>query len=83
MDNKTLGARLKRIRTAYGLSQADMATKLGFGVSGSPIVSKIESGSRKLSAQELHKWCSACDVSTEDVLSGRPLSIEIPGEVVA
>lgn len=80
MDKREVGARLKRLRAAKGLSQTEMATRLGFaGATAASIISKIESGDRRLGALELKIWADVCGVSADDILSPAPLAVEIGG----
>lgn len=74
-DPKTLGERLRRVRLASGLDQAKLAEALDF--TGQAPISRIEKGLRRVSAQELDRWCRACDVSVDAVLSGSPITVNI------
>lgn len=71
-----LGKRLRQVRVANGLSQAEMAKRMAFGPDGGPIVSKIEGGKRKVAADELHRWATICGVSVDALLNGTPFVIE-------
>lgn len=53
-----------------------MAEKMGFGLQGSPIISKIEKGKRNVSAVEMHRWASLCGTTSDAVLNGDPFVIE-------
>lgn len=76
IDPETLGKRLRQIRVANGLSQADMAVKMDFGSDGHPIVSKIEKGKRKVSAVELHRWATSCGTTSDAILNGDPVVVK-------
>ena len=76
INPETLAKRLRQIRAANSLSQADMAEKMGFGSDGVPIISKIENGKRKVSAVELHRWATVCGTTSNAVLNGDPFVIE-------
>lgn len=52
-----IGARIKEIRRKKGLSQKDLAEKVGFGSATS--ISLIESGERKISIVDLEKTAQA------------------------
>lgn len=73
MDNKTLGYRLRRIREASGLSQAQVAEALGLK-SGSAIA-KIEAGNRRITATEFAAWAGACGTTADAVLNGEPFVV--------
>lgn len=76
INAETLGKRLRQIRNANGFSQGEMAIKMGFGPKGHPIVSKIEKGTRKLSAVELHRWATACGSTSDAILNGDPVVVK-------
>jgi len=59
-DRASMLALLKAIRTAAGLTQAEMAKKLNQPQS---FVSKYESGERRLDILELRQICQACGIS--------------------
>ncbi|WP_439622082.1 helix-turn-helix domain-containing protein [Gemmata sp.] len=54
---RRLTAALRRAREAAGLTQADVAAKLGAYAS---FVSKVESGERRVDVVELAALCRAC-----------------------
>lgn len=66
-----IGLRLKEARNLAGLSQAQAAKVLGIH---RPSVSEIESGRRRISAEELSELCETYDVATDWVL-GRSAEI--------
>ena len=74
-ENTQLGRRLRTLRAIKGLTQEEMAQRMGF--KHSPVISKIESGDRKLSALELARWCKECGVTTDAVLSGTLSSVPL------
>ncbi len=65
MDQATLADRLKRARLAAGLKQTEVAERLGVDRT---VVSKIESGERKVDSLELRNMALLYDVSVEDLL---------------
>lgn len=54
---------IKRLRTEAGLKQTDLSQRLGVTQS---IVSKFESGERRLDLIEVWQICQICGVSLED-----------------
>lgn len=65
-DRTRLLEMLKRVRLGAGLTQAQMAKKLGQPQS---FVSKYESGERRLDILELKQVCRASGISTLDFLA--------------
>jgi transcriptional regulator with XRE-family HTH domain len=59
-------AHLKRARQASGLTQAQLAERLGLTQS---FVSKCERGERRLDVIELRVFCQAIGVSFEDFIA--------------
>ena len=55
---------LKRIRTKLGVSQEQLATKIGVSKS---MISRVESGERHLKAENLKKAASALMCSVKDL----------------
>lgn len=53
------------VRKAAGLTQTDLATRLGVGQS---FVSKIERGDAFVDVMLLLDWCGACGADTQHVL---------------
>jgi len=64
-DSAILLALLKAVRTGAGLTQAEMAQKLGQPQS---FVSKYESGERRLDVLELRQVCRASGISLADFI---------------
>lgn len=60
-----LTKRLIDLRESSGLSQSDVARRIGIDNSS---LSRIESGSRKVSAEELAKFADLFDVTTDYLL---------------
>lgn len=60
MAQRTLGERLKAARERVGLSVVDAAKKLGYP--SYQTLSKIEAGSRKVKASELHLFAKSISV---------------------
>jgi transcriptional regulator with XRE-family HTH domain len=65
-DRTRLLELLKQTRLDAGLTQAQMAKKLGQPQS---FVSKYESGERRLDILELKQVCRACNISTPNFLN--------------
>ncbi|MDP8227177.1 MAG: DUF4065 domain-containing protein [Candidatus Celaenobacter polaris] len=73
MFYKNLGRKIKKIRERLDLSQEALAKKLGMGRAA---VSQIETGDRKISAEEIAKVAKVFNIST-DVLLNIKKDIEI------
>ena len=63
--NRELGKRIKLMREEVGLSQQELARRLGVARS---TVSQIENGDRKIVADELYKLAEIFNVSLDDML---------------
>ena len=70
---KNLGVKIKKIREKIGLSQEVLAKKLKIS---RVAISQIETGSRKISAEEIVKFSKTFNIST-DVLLDVKKDIEI------
>lgn len=73
-----LNERLKKARTELHLSQEFVAKFLG--VTRTAIV-EIESGKRKVSAEELHKFSKLFSILADELLNGK--NIEMPVQMFA
>lgn len=62
---ETLGERIARIRKERGLTQVQLADKIGIIQS---IISSVESGDRRLSAEMAVRFAQALDVSMDELL---------------
>lgn len=69
-----LGERILRAREKAGLSQGDLAERIGLTQSA---ISRIESGERSVESLELAKLAKALSVSVLDLLEERPLMEEL------
>ena len=65
MDDATLGQRIAELRKAQNLTQNDLAEVLEVGV---PQVSRLEDGSRKVSAAEIARIAERLKVPVEALL---------------
>lgn len=63
---KDLGAKVKKIREKLGLSQEALGKKLGMG---RVAVSQIETGDRKISAEEIAEFAKVFNIPTDILLS--------------
>ncbi len=66
-NNEGLAQRMAIARKRAGLTQAQVADIVGLY---RPAISEIESGRRKVSAEELHKFADAYGVSLDWLLEG-------------
>ncbi|KMS77649.1 DNA-binding protein, partial [Streptomyces regensis] len=74
MARSALGTRLRELRTEAGLSGKAIAAHLNWPPSK---VSKIETGKQSPTAEDLHRWASACArPEAEPELTGRLRSLE-------
>ncbi|HEV7332535.1 MAG TPA: helix-turn-helix transcriptional regulator [Flavisolibacter sp.] len=64
-DREKIAARLKEARTLAGLSQEQAAKKLGIP---RPAISEIESGNRKVSAEEIIQFATLYQVDSNWLL---------------
>ena len=60
-----LAVELRKVREAAGLSQRDIAARLGRGQS---YVCKVETSRQIVSAEELLDWCRVCGVKASEVV---------------
>lgn len=66
MDYYKIGQRIRKYRKAHGLSQEQLAEKIGISVTH---MSHIETGNTKLSLQVLVDITKALDVRSDDLLT--------------
>ena len=64
----TIYDRIKMLRTAQGMSQGDLAKKVGYV--GRSAISKVESGDRDISQSMIAKYADALGVSPTFLLYG-------------
>ena len=65
-EQKYLQKALRHIRTKAGLSQSDLASKIGKPQS---FISKYESGERRLDLPEIRNICNAVNVDLVDFIN--------------
>lgn len=65
MDYYEIGQRIRKIRKAHGLSQEELAEKIGISTTH---MSHIETGNTKLSLPVLVSIASVLEVQTDDLL---------------
>ena len=65
MDYYKIGQQIRKIRRAHGLSQEELAEKVGISV---PHMSHIETGNTKLSLPVFVDIANALEVRTDDLL---------------
>lgn len=61
-----IGARIKNRRIALGMSQTELAKKLGY--SNKSMISLVESGKRDLNMSQLYTLANALDCTTSDLI---------------
>lgn len=66
LDPRVLGSRLQNARKAAGLTQQEIADRLG--IARTTVVA-IEKGERRVSPRELIKWAETCRRSVSDFVS--------------
>jgi len=66
--DEIIGRRIKDRRMALGISQADLAKKLGY--SGKSMISLIETGKRSLNASQIAPLAKALSCDIDDLLDG-------------
>ena len=62
----TIGTRIKKLRERFGISQQELADKLSVS---RPTISQIESGARKICAEELKKLANSFNISVDNLLN--------------
>lgn len=65
-----IGKNIRKLRESLGISQEELAAAMGLA---RPIISQIESGTRKVSADELPGFSRALNASTDQLLGTAPL----------
>lgn len=75
-----LGQRLRQAREQAGLSQGQVARKLGLH---RPAVSEIEAGRRKVSAEEISRLAELYDVSLSWLVKSTPEEVDPSVELAA
>lgn len=61
MDNKKIGQRIKQVREALGMTQAELARRMGY--SARSTINRIESGSQAFPMKKLDKFAQVLDVT--------------------
>lgn len=59
-------AELIGLRTAAGLTQRSLASRMGLGYT---LIAKVESGQRNVSLVEFLDWCRATDANPSEVIA--------------
>ena len=61
MDNKKIGQRIKQVREALGMTQAELARRMGY--SARSTINRIENGSQAFPMKKLDKFAQVWDVT--------------------
>lgn len=61
MDNKKIGRRIKQAREALGMTQAELARRMGY--SARSTINRIENGSQAFPMKKLDKFAQVLDVT--------------------
>lgn len=61
MDNKKIGQRIKQVREALGMTQAELARRMGY--SARSTINRIENGSQAFPMKKLDKFAQVLDVN--------------------
>lgn len=69
VERKAIASRLRIAREHAGLSQGQVAKMFGYQ---RPTISEIEAGRRRVSGEELAKFCEIYDVSASWVTTDQP-----------
>jgi len=69
---KMLGEKIKTLRDIHGMTQMDLAHKLGYESSG--MVSQIENGTKGMDQEKIFKLSQIFNVSMIDLLSNKRYS---------
>ena len=79
-DRSAIANRLRSAREHAGLSQGQVAKLFGFQ---RPTISEVEAGRRRVSAEELAKFCEIYDVSISWVTTAQPEIVDPKVELAA
>lgn len=74
-----IGERVRECRQAAGMSQAELAQRVGLDRT---MLAKIEAGTRRLDALELARFASVLDVPMEYLIEDRPLVLSRRAQLV-
>lgn len=61
MDNKKIGQRIRQVREALGMTQAELARRMGY--SARSTINRIENGSQAFPMKKLDKFAQVLDVT--------------------
>ena len=61
MDNKKIGQRIKQVREALGMTQAELARRMGY--SARSTINRIENGSQAFPMKKLDKFAEVLDIT--------------------
>lgn len=61
MDNKKIGQRIKQVREALGMTQAELARRMGY--SARSTINRIENGSQAFPMKKLDKFAQVLDIT--------------------
>ena len=76
MNRKELGKRLRNIRKQLGLTQTEIALRMGY--KDRSALAKVETGINDITIETLFKYASALGVEVQEILFGDPsISFEI------
>ena len=75
MDYKAIGQRVRNLRRMLGLTQAELAERVGIAAS---FLGHIERGTRVLSLETLMALCAALSVTPNDLLGMEHATISAP-----
>jgi transcriptional regulator with XRE-family HTH domain len=65
---KEVGETVRRCREAKGLTQAQLAERLGYNKKRQDVIAAIEAGRRLPPAGKLRKLVEVCDCKLEDII---------------
>lgn len=73
MDNKKIGQRIKQVREALGMTQAELARRMGY--SARSTINRIENGSQAFPMKKLDKFAQVLDVTPAYLIGLTPEDI--------
>lgn len=73
MDNKKIGQRIKQAREALGMTQAELARRMGY--SARSTINRIENGSQAFPMKKLDKFAQVLDVTPAYLIGLTPEDI--------
>jgi transcriptional regulator with XRE-family HTH domain len=72
--NETFGKKLRKLRDIHGMTQMDLAFKLGYESTG--MISQVENGLKRMSLNRIRECSEIFGVPISELLGGKEYSME-------